>query len=183
LCWLWEKYSRRSEGQLPPTFKSVDVVQLLEKNALHERKAKVAWAGRRKFPRLESLAALFRELQNESSACLRSPSSAAERSLIRMRRRFNVSKDARLLPSATREELMARQLCERFQINGGFSDVKTMLAEARPNVVHITTPPQSHHSLAKLCLDPGLSRLCREALHPQHDGSRLTSSSMPKAKS
>ena len=54
-----------------------------------------------------------------------------------------------------REELMARQLCERFQINGCFSDVKTMLTEARPNVVHITTPPQSHHSLAKLCLDHG----------------------------
>jgi predicted dehydrogenase len=54
-----------------------------------------------------------------------------------------------------REELMARQLCERFQLKGSFNDVQTMLTVARPDIVHITTPPQSHHGLAKLCLDHG----------------------------
>jgi len=64
-------------------------------------------------------------------------------------------KGCEIVAVCDREELMARQLCERFQIKGCFSDVKTMLTEARPDVVHITTPPQSHHGLAKLCLDHG----------------------------
>src|SRR5262249_55852010 len=64
-------------------------------------------------------------------------------------------KGCKIVAVCDREELMARQLCERFQIKGCFSDVKTMLTEAQPNVVHITTPPQSHHGLAKLCLDHG----------------------------
>src|SRR5580693_8855460 len=54
-----------------------------------------------------------------------------------------------------REPLMARQLCERFPVKGYFSDLKKLLSEARPDVVHITTPPQSHFDLAKLCLEWG----------------------------
>jgi len=54
-----------------------------------------------------------------------------------------------------REPLMARQLYERFPIDGYFSDVAKMLSEARPDVVHITTPPQSHFGLAKACLESG----------------------------
>lgn len=54
-----------------------------------------------------------------------------------------------------REILMARQLGERFAIEGRFDDVGRMLREARPDVVHITTPPQSHHALAVQCLEAG----------------------------
>jgi predicted dehydrogenase len=54
-----------------------------------------------------------------------------------------------------REPLMARQLCERFPIKRHFSGLKELLSEARPDVVHITTPPQSHFDLAKLCLEWG----------------------------
>lgn len=54
-----------------------------------------------------------------------------------------------------REPLMARQLFERFPVKAYFSDVSMMLAEARPDVVHITTPPQGHYDLAKLCLEAG----------------------------
>jgi predicted dehydrogenase len=54
-----------------------------------------------------------------------------------------------------REPLMARQLFERFAVGGQFSDLATMLAEARPDVVHITTPPESHFALAKFCLEHG----------------------------
>lgn len=54
-----------------------------------------------------------------------------------------------------REILMARQLGERFGIEGCFDDVGRMLREARPHVVHITTPPQSHHALAVQCLEAG----------------------------
>lgn len=54
-----------------------------------------------------------------------------------------------------REELMAKQLYERFPIQGYFSSVDELLKTAKPDVVHITTPPQSHFSLGKLCLERG----------------------------
>jgi predicted dehydrogenase len=54
-----------------------------------------------------------------------------------------------------REELMARQLAERFSIERHFSDLGKLLADGRPDVVHITTPPMSHFQLARLCLERG----------------------------
>jgi predicted dehydrogenase len=51
------------------------------------------------------------------------------------------------------EPLMARQLFERFPVKAHFSDVTELLRRARPDVVHITTPPESHFDLAKLCLE------------------------------
>ena len=54
-----------------------------------------------------------------------------------------------------RELLMARQLGERFGISKCFSDLKGMLEAVSPDVVHITTPPQSHYSLAQQCLKSG----------------------------
>jgi predicted dehydrogenase len=54
-----------------------------------------------------------------------------------------------------REALMARQLAERFHVGRHFADLSELIKEARPDVVHITTPPQSHFSLAKRCLEEG----------------------------
>ena len=54
-----------------------------------------------------------------------------------------------------RELLMARQLGERFGISACFSNLSDMLRSTSPDVVHITTPPQSHYSLAKQCLESG----------------------------
>jgi predicted dehydrogenase len=54
-----------------------------------------------------------------------------------------------------REPLMARQLSERFQIKSYFGDLLELLKEARPDVVHVTTSPESHFNLAKLCLESG----------------------------
>jgi predicted dehydrogenase len=53
------------------------------------------------------------------------------------------------------EELMASQLAERFAAERYFDDVDDLLNEARPEVVHITTPPQSHFELARYCLERG----------------------------
>jgi predicted dehydrogenase len=50
---------------------------------------------------------------------------------------------------------MARQLFKRFPIKGYFSALTELLSEARPDVVHITTPPQSHFDIAKTCLEWG----------------------------
>jgi predicted dehydrogenase len=54
-----------------------------------------------------------------------------------------------------RELLMARQLSERFSVKQHFSDLVELLNAARPDVVHITTPPASHFDLAKVCLEHG----------------------------
>jgi predicted dehydrogenase len=50
---------------------------------------------------------------------------------------------------------MARQLYERFPVKRYFSDLPQLLEEVRPDVVHVTTPPESHFSIAKLCLQSG----------------------------
>lgn len=52
-----------------------------------------------------------------------------------------------------REPLMARQLYERFPVKQYFDDLAALVTEARPDVVHITTPPESHFDIARFCLD------------------------------
>ena len=54
-----------------------------------------------------------------------------------------------------REVLMAGQLGERFGITACFADAAEMLRVAKPDAVHVTTPPQGHFSLAKQCLEAG----------------------------
>jgi len=63
--------------------------------------------------------------------------------------------DCEVVALCDREPLMAKQLGERFGISACFSELSEMLEAARLDVVHITTPPQSHHSLAKQCLESG----------------------------
>lgn len=63
--------------------------------------------------------------------------------------------DCEIVAVCDREELMAQQLAMRYRIAGCFSDLTLMLREVKPDVVHITTPPQSHFALAKQCLDAG----------------------------
>ncbi len=54
-----------------------------------------------------------------------------------------------------REPLMAEQLAVRLAVPGRYSDAAQMLAETRPDVVHIATPPDSHLMLARLCFAAG----------------------------
>jgi predicted dehydrogenase len=53
------------------------------------------------------------------------------------------------------EPLMAQQLFDRFPVRQHFNDLAKLVREARPDVVHITTPPESHFDIAKFCLDHG----------------------------
>jgi predicted dehydrogenase len=64
-------------------------------------------------------------------------------------------KDCEMVAVCDREILMAQQLYERFPVKAYYNDVATMLRESHPNVVHITTPPQSHFDLARTCLEAG----------------------------
>jgi predicted dehydrogenase len=64
-------------------------------------------------------------------------------------------RECEIVSLCDRELLMAKQLSERLGISACFSDVEEMLRSTSPDVVHVTTPPQSHFSLAKQCLDSG----------------------------
>jgi predicted dehydrogenase len=60
-----------------------------------------------------------------------------------------------LVAVCDRELLMAKQLAERFGVANCFSDARDLLETSKPDVVHITTPPQSHFQLARQCLEFG----------------------------
>lgn len=53
------------------------------------------------------------------------------------------------------EPLMAQQLAERYQVSAVFSNVDDLLSIAKPDVIHITTPPQSHFGICKQSLEAG----------------------------
>lgn len=53
------------------------------------------------------------------------------------------------------EILMAKQLHERFKVKQYFSDITKFLDAVSPGIVHITTPPQLHFQLGKLCIKAG----------------------------
>lgn len=61
----------------------------------------------------------------------------------------------RIVAVCDTEPLMAQQMFERFPVDGHYTDIEQMLDRARPNVVHITTPPQSHCSIGMQCIDAG----------------------------
>lgn len=62
---------------------------------------------------------------------------------------------AQIAAVCDKEPLMAQDFSERFSIPKYFSDVQEMLDAVKLDVVHITTPPQSHAQLAKMCLQAG----------------------------
>jgi predicted dehydrogenase len=62
--------------------------------------------------------------------------------------------------SAARAEATA----ERFGINKWYTSYQQLLAENRPDLVHITTPPSSHFSIANACLSAGLNVICEKPI-------------------
>jgi predicted dehydrogenase len=62
---------------------------------------------------------------------------------------------ARLVGVCDSERLMAEQIGERYRVAHVSDSVAALLGAARPDVVHITTPPASHCSLALECLRAG----------------------------
>jgi len=60
-----------------------------------------------------------------------------------------------LVAACDPEPLMVKQFAERFEVTHQFTELDELLANAKPDVVHITTPPQSHYRLAKMCLSYG----------------------------
>lgn len=61
----------------------------------------------------------------------------------------------KLVAACDTDELMARQLADRFHIPQVFTDAADMLRAGGVDAVHITTPAQSHFPLGRLCLEAG----------------------------
>ncbi len=62
---------------------------------------------------------------------------------------------AKLIATCDIEILMARQLAERCGAEAFYDDLSLMLEKEKPDVAHITTPPQSHYELGRICLNAG----------------------------
>lgn len=60
-----------------------------------------------------------------------------------------------IVGACDREPLMAKQFYERFPVAHYFASVEELVNDARPDVVHITTPPASHFQIAEYCLKNG----------------------------
>ena len=54
------------------------------------------------------------------------------------------NKNAKLISVCDSEPLMAQQMTDRFGASHWYTDAGEMLDKSQPDVVHITTPPQSH---------------------------------------
>ena len=63
--------------------------------------------------------------------------------------------NAKLVAVCDVEPLLTQQMAERFGVERQFTDAQQMIDEVRPDVVHITTPPQTHFQLGRICLLAG----------------------------
>jgi predicted dehydrogenase len=63
---------------------------------------------------------------------------------------------AQLVAVCDRHRELAQQAAARFGVAGIYRDLDRMLEEARPDVLHITTPPHTHCAVAKQALTAGV---------------------------
>jgi predicted dehydrogenase len=61
-------------------------------------------------------------------------------------------------------EATASFMRDRFRAGGSFTDAASMLEEARPDVVHVLTPPQTHVALVTMCVDAGAHVICEKPM-------------------
>jgi len=62
---------------------------------------------------------------------------------------------ARVIAVCDLEPILAKQLALRFSIPHWYSDFDRMLSEQKLDVIHVTTPPQSHLALARKSAEAG----------------------------
>lgn len=63
----------------------------------------------------------------------------------------------------------AKYAAQRFHADSPYTDYRKMLDEAKPDVVHILTPPQTHKSIATDCLEAGAHVICEKPIAPTYD--------------
>ncbi|HEY4117327.1 MAG TPA: Gfo/Idh/MocA family oxidoreductase [Byssovorax sp.] len=80
---------------------------------------------------------------------------------------------ARVVAAMDLELIMAEQLATRYALPAFYDDFDRMLAEAKPDVVHVTTPPGSHLALATKAFEAGCHVFCEKPLTMNLADSRL----------
>lgn len=63
--------------------------------------------------------------------------------------------NAELVAVCDIEPLMTQVMADRFGVERQFMDAEQMIKAVQPDVVHITTPPQTHFELSRMCLLAG----------------------------
>jgi predicted dehydrogenase len=63
----------------------------------------------------------------------------------------------------------AESTAERFGISKWGTDYERLLAEVKPDLVHITTPPAAHFPIAKTCLETGFNVLCEKPITVEYE--------------
>jgi predicted dehydrogenase len=74
------------------------------------------------------------------------------------------SPHARLVGVCDLSRAAARYAAQRYGADAPYTDFNQMLAEAKPDVVHILTPPQSHKFIATACLKAGAHVICEKPI-------------------
>lgn len=69
-----------------------------------------------------------------------------------------------LVAVCDRSNAAATFVQKRFRAARAFTDHATMLADAKPEVVHILTPPHTHVAIARDCLDAGAHVICEKPM-------------------
>jgi predicted dehydrogenase len=75
---------------------------------------------------------------------------------------------ARVAAVCDLELLMAEQIAVRYGVPAHYDDLTRLLARERPDVVHITTPPQSHLAIATQALEAGAHVYVEKPLTPTY---------------
>src|SRR2546425_1159041 len=64
---------------------------------------------------------------------------------------------------------LAEATAERFGVRKWYTDYSKMLADIRPDLVHITTPPTSHFTIARESLAAGVNVLCEKPITVEYE--------------
>jgi predicted dehydrogenase len=74
-------------------------------------------------------------------------------------RAITASSDATLVAAMDVDQGQLSSFCAEFRIPAGYLRLADMLSRARPGLVHVCTPPSTHHQVAMACLRSGASVL------------------------
>ncbi len=151
-CYLWERYSRWSEGQLPPVFTAKRWHGEWKKTRYSNAKLKSRLGWKTKITQKRACGATLKpagEVRGMLRIAIAGCGKIADQHAQAIRRLSGCE----IVAACDREPLMAEQFCERFKVPQAFTDLAEMLEKAKPDVVHITTPAETHFALAKLCME------------------------------
>lgn len=63
----------------------------------------------------------------------------------------------------------AKYAAKRYGADSTYTDYRQMLFEAKPDIVHILTPPHTHKKIATDCLEAGVHVFCEKPITPTYD--------------